>query len=331
MNKMDKEQKKLPLTLPAAIVIGAVIISGSVMYKFGGTEASRESDVVSSEQKAAVVAIDPNVAALHETVIPARGVVLPVTWGDIGKRLVASGAIDAVKFAQLYEQREEWGDEYKRLLLESGNGKLRITRENSGYVLNLLWALGLANKNPILEKGEMSDPKYGGAGRFASTGGWSLTRGSAMEHYSMHNLVVLTPAQQASVAKLAKGIYRPCCGNSTHFPDCNHGMAMLGLLELMASQGVSEEDMWKTALAVNSFWFPDTYVNIATYMKMNGTEWQDVDPALVLGPNFSSASGARRIAAQVPSAGGALGGSGCGVGGATPAVPAPKQQGGCGI
>ena len=59
-----------------------------------------------------------------------------------------------------------------------------------------------------------------------------------MNHYSMHRFIVLTPEQQALVEKVSKGIYRPCCGNSVYFPDCNHGMAMLGLLELMASQGV---------------------------------------------------------------------------------------------
>ena len=38
------------------------------------------------------------------------------------------------------------------------------------------------------------------------------------------------------VEEIAGNIYRPCCGNSTAFPDCNHGMAMLGLIELMVSQ-----------------------------------------------------------------------------------------------
>ena len=87
-----------------------------------------------------------------------------------------------------------------------------------------------------------------------------------MDHYNRHIFFKLTPEQQALVDKVSRGIYRPCCNNSTHFPDCNHGMAMLGFLELMASQGVSEQDMWKAALAVNSYWFPDTYINIATYI-----------------------------------------------------------------
>ncbi|MBI2406221.1 MAG: hypothetical protein HYV25_01400, partial [Candidatus Harrisonbacteria bacterium] len=101
------------------------------------------------------------------------------------------------------------------------------------------------------------------------------------------------------VERVAKGIYRPCCGNSTYFPDCNHGMAMLGLLELMAAQGVSESDMYRAALAVNSFWFPDTYLTIATYMQHRGTAWKNVDPKDALGADFSSATGYRRVMQEV--------------------------------
>src|SRR3989344_1353776 len=97
----------------------------------------------------------------------------------------------------------------------------------AGYLLNLLWAFGLANKNPILEDAsEMMNPGYGGAGNFASTGGWTVAKGNAMGHYNMYALVTLSPEQQALVDRVSRNIYRPCCGNSTHFPDCNHGMAM---------------------------------------------------------------------------------------------------------
>ena len=178
----------------------------------------------------------------------------------------------------------------------------------------------------------MTDPQYGGAGKFASTGGWTLAVGGAMSHYSKHSFVILTPEQQALVDKVSRGIYRPCCGNSVHFPDCNHGMAMLGLLELMASQGVSEQDMWKTALAVNSYWFPNNYMTIATYMKAKGVDWKDVNPQEMLGINYSSSRGYANIASQIvapQSQNG--GGSGCGVD-AGPAVPQQSSGGsGCGI
>ena len=157
--------------------------------------------------------------------------------------------------------------------------------------MDILWAFGLSNKNDILDHGEMTDIKYGGAGNFASTGGWSISKGSGNSHYSKHNYVTLTPEQQALVDRVSRGIYRPCCGNSTHFPDCNHGMAMLGLLELMASNNVSEDEMYKVALKVNSFWFPQTYLDLATYFAEQGVSWDQVNPRVALGKEYSSAQG----------------------------------------
>ena len=107
---------------------------------------------------------------------------------------------------------------------------------------------------------------------------------------------------------------------------------MLGLLELMASQGVDEQDMWKAALAVNSYWFPDTYMTIAAYMRDKDVEWEDVNPQEMLGANYSSASGYARIASQVTVSRQQQGGGGCGIDTGTPvSAPAPKQQSGCGI
>jgi hypothetical protein len=275
---------------------------------------------------------------LEEKVLPSAGVILPVRWGDLGKQMIATGVIDGEKFEQLYSSRGGLTPEMKAMLKGENNGNIKITAENSGVILNLLWALGLGSKNEILDKGPMTDKNYGGAGNFASTGGWTLAKGdpstglgaSAMDHYSQHQFFNLTPEQQTLVEKMSKGIYRPCCGNSTYFPDCNHGMAMLGLLELMASQGVSESDMWQTALAVNSYWFPDTYLTIATYMKNNGVDWKDVSPQEMLGADYSSGQGYAKIASQVTTSGNShSGGSGCGV---DAGAPAPQRQSsGCGV
>jgi len=248
----------------------------------------------------------------EKEIIPKDGVILPVKWGDLGARMISSGVIDKSKLEELYVGRGGLSNEEKKLLEGIDNGNLKITRENSGFVLNLLWALGLGNKNEILENGPMSDKKYGGAGNFASTGGWTLARGDAMSHYSKHRFIVLTPEQQTLVEKVSKGIYRPCCGNSTYFPDCNHGMAMLGLLELMASQGVSEDEMYKSALVVNSYWFPDTYITIAKFLKSQGKNWESVDPKEILGFDYSSGAGFQKVKSKVENTGFKGGGS-CGV------------------
>src|SRR3990167_7667138 len=220
-------------------------------------------------------------------------------WGNLGEQMIRAGVIDMEKFESLYSRRGGLSPADKKLLYGNDNGDITITAENSGVMLNMLWAFGLANKNPILENGPMMDPKYGGAGNFASTGGWNLAKGNAMKHYSMHQFVTLTEEQQTLVERVSKNIYRPCCVNSTYFPDCNHGMAMLGLLELMASQGVSESDMYRVALIVNSYWFPDTYLTIAKYFQNRGINWENVDPKEILSSAYSSASGYQQVLSEV--------------------------------
>lgn len=237
----------------------------------------------------------PTPADYASQVLPADGVTLPVKWGDLGTQLVKLGVIDEKKFVPIAD-----------------SGNIKITSQNSREVLNSLWAFGLANQNSILDAGPMVDKQYGGAENFASTGGWTISVGDAMSHYSKHSLVPLTPDQQQLVESVSKNIYRPCCGNSTYFPDCNHGMAMLGLLELMAAQGIGEENMYKYALAINSYWFPDTYMTIAKYKAGQGVPWTKVDPQEILSANFSSLEGYKKILSQVEPVQN-QGGGGCGV------------------
>lgn len=250
--------------------------------------------------------------SLEEAVLPSSGVELPIRWGDLGAKLVASGVIDAAKLKTLYTNRGGFPPDYEVLLERGADKKIVMTNWNAGYLLNLLWALGLANSNPVLEdKAEMRNPAYGGADRFASTGGWTLGREGVMAYYGKFDLVPLTKEEQAKVDRVSRGIFRPCCGNSAHFPDCNHGMAMLGLLELLASQGASEADMYKTALAANSFWFPSTYLTIAQYFSERGVSWKDVPPQEALSAAYSSASGFMDIASKVRRAPAGAEGGGC--------------------
>jgi len=265
-----------------------------------------------SKQQAKLTQTQNN-ADLEKIVLPQDGIILPVKWGSLGKQMVESGVIDKEKFESLYSQRGGLNEAEKKLLDGENNQELKIDAQNAGFLLNLLWGFGLANQNKILEEGPMRDSRYGGdASQFASTGGWSLAKGDAMEHYSKHRFVTLTEEQQKLVERVSQNIYRPCCGNSTYFPDCNHGMAMLGLLELLAAQGASEEEMYKTALVVNSYWFPDTYLAIAKYFEKRGAAWNEIDPKEILGSAYSSAQGYRQILSEIEPPQSREGGS-CGV------------------
>lgn len=277
-NKIKKDR-----TLALSILVSTIIFSIVWIY------------TIEQKNVGMQIATDKELIELEEKVLPSEGVILPISWGDLGLKLVDVGVIEGKRFKAIYEQRGDFTPEYEKLLLGKSDDKLKITPENSGYLLNLFWALGLGSKNEILENGEMTKSIYGGVENFASTAGWTLAQGEAIDHYSKHKFFELTPEQQIMVDKMSRGIYRPCCDNSTYFPDCNHGMAMLGLLQLMASQGVSEQEMWEAALQVNSYWFPETYMTIALYFKQQGMAWDEVDPRLVLGKEYSSASGYQRI------------------------------------
>lgn len=311
---IEPEVRKKDYMLPASILISALVLGGAWVYT-AGLKAERANN-------------RPPQTVQHAA---DQGVEIPVQWGDLGRKMGEASVFDRDQLVALYNSRGGLSVADTKLIDGSTDGKLRVTRANSGLLLNLLWAFGLSNKNQILEKGPMMDPRYGGAGRFASTGGWTLAKGSPMNHYSMHQFIAFTPEEQALVETVAKNIYRPCCGNSTYFPDCNHGMAMLGLLELMASQGASEAEMYKTALTMNSYWFPDQYATIARYLESRSIAPQSADPKEILGENYSSASGFQRIASLTPPVQTNQTGKGvCGLDSGT-AIPPQRGQGGCGL
>lgn len=236
---------------------------------------------------------------------------LPAVWGDLGAQMIAAGVIDRAKFEALYVGRGGLTPAEKQFLEGRVDDHMIVTQENSNFILNLLWALGLGNKNKILEEGQMTSPQYGGADRFASTGGWSLAKGDVMDHYSAHSFITLTADEQELVERISATIYRPCCDNPAIFPDCNHGMAMLGLLELLASQGASEDQMYKAALEMNRFWFPGQYETIDRYLTSKNRAPGEVSAKEILGKEYSSASGFGRIASELK--GEPQGGASCGV------------------
>ncbi|HEX6977200.1 MAG TPA: rhodanese-like domain-containing protein [Patescibacteria group bacterium] len=232
---------------------------------------------------------------LPDKVMPSEGFVLPVNWGVLGPRLVSLGVIDKEKFARAVNLTED----QKNILEKGSTDPVKITSENSQFVVDFLWALGLAQKSLAYEEGPMGKEYKKDIGNFSSTAGWTLSQGNAVSHLGKHTLINLTDEQQKKVAEIAKNIYRPCCGNSTWFPDCNHGMAALAAIELMVSQDMPDEAVYKNVLKLNSFWFGSSYLTAATYFARQGIDWENVDAKKVLGSEFSSGSGAANIAQKV--------------------------------
>lgn len=225
-----------------------------------------------------------------EEVIPKEGYQSKIILGGSIVKLIENGVIDPKKFEAIYKDRNGLPPEFKDILKKPSNKPILLTRENANFYVNLLWPIGLAN-----HMDSNSDSPVNGRSlyNYASTAGWNLGKeenGGA--YFNKVEIISLTPEQKALVTKIAQNTYRPCCNNPTFFQDCNHGSALLGLLELGASQNLSEDNLYQEALTFNSFWFPQNYIQTAVYFKaVNNTDWKDVDPKIVMGKEYSSISG----------------------------------------
>lgn len=236
-------------------------------------------------------------AGVFAQINPPEGYEMKTKYNDIGPAMLQMGVIDLDKFKQTYEKSgQPLTNEQLDILTKGSSKKIKITSDNSYFLLNFFWAFGLANKTKILEEGDMVKYGEGQVGNFASTGGWTLAKGDSMQYYSKSAIVPLTKEQEDLVNKVASGVYRPCCGNSTAFPDCNHGMALLGIFELMASQGATKSEMFQAAKYINSYWFPGTAFDTALYFKnKDGKEFKDIDPKVYLSRDIFSAFGAQTV------------------------------------
>ena len=222
-------------------------------------------------------------------VIPAGGFQSGIALRDTILQLVEYGVIDRGKFFALAASRGPPPPELSTVLSEPSDKPMRLTRENAVDLVNLLWPIGLANRMA----GNAASPINGESlYSFASTGGWTLgVAENGGFFFNAYPILALTAAEERLAIRLAKSIYRPCCDNSTFFQDCNHGSALFGLLQLGAAQGLDETALYREALAFNSFWFPDNYIQTALYLKIfEGLDWQDADPAEILGARFSTLS-----------------------------------------
>lgn len=221
---------------------------------------------------------------------------LDISFGDSVTRMVREGAIDEAKFKDIYGNNPELKAQAQKYLDSASSEKIVMTNANAGLILNLLWPLGISNKTAVLSDSPMGTTYGNDVGNFASTGGWTLGKVGGGKLFNSLALIPLTKDQESEVKDIAQNIFRPCCGNSTYFPDCNHGAAMLAFIELAVTQGMPVNDIYKKALILNSYWFPQTYADLDIYFKIKkGINWDKVDPKTVLSQNYSSGQGAANI------------------------------------
>lgn len=236
-------------------------------------------------------------ANLIRQINPPEGYTISANFGDIGPKLLGAGAIDAARFIQVYERAgQPLNAEQITILRQGSPSHVVFSRENAYFLLNFFWALGLTNDNPILTQGPMMSNGRAGVVNYASTGGWSLAAKPVSDLYASAEIIKINPDQQARLEEVVQAVYRPCCDNPTLFPDCNHGMAMLGLMELMASQDASVEEMFQAAKYANAYWYPQQSLELATFFKTaQNVDFDQVDSRQLVGQRFSSLSGFQTV------------------------------------
>jgi hypothetical protein len=292
-----------------ALILLSILIGGSVGGYFVGWQVGQAKMSSSSSNH------QTSARSMMNQVNPPDGYTMAAVFRDVGPMLVAAGAMDTKKFINLYaQQNQPLTDEQMHILTKESAVNIVITPQNAYFLLNFFWALGLVNDNKILTEGLMMAGGKSQVGSFASTGGWTIGAKPAEDLFASMKIINLTDEQQARLEEVTAAVYRPCCNNPTNFPDCNHGMAMLGLLELMASQGASTDQMFEVAKYVTAFWYPQQMLEVATVFKVvENVDFAEADSRQIVSSQFASESGLHAVhqylasnglLQQVPNSGG---------------------------
>lgn len=235
--------------------------------------------------------IDP--LAVRKAVNPPEGYSLPIVYGQIGVQLAQAGVIDLPMLQSDMQQKGQAITDLERKALTQGDPEpIVITLENALYLKDLFWAIGLANQNAILEQDAIQTKLTS----LPSLATWKLSRQPALTFFAKKEFFSLTPEQQSRLEEVAKAIYLPCCDNSVFTPDCQHNMAMLGLLEMLAAQDVGKNEMFAAAKNAKAYWFPQQTQEqaiffIATQLK----EYPNVSAEEIVGAEVSSKNGFEQI------------------------------------
>lgn len=310
MVKMAKRSSKMMTRRKFAIYAGSYFATGIAVATLANQAWFRWLGKPEAEIKKEII------QKVARSLISEDGHQTGISFGKSILALIDGGAIHPQKMRMLYSRRDGMPAWMDRLFKEPSSEPITFSTKTAQYLLNLLWPLGMATKTKFNLKSPLNGPKVG---NYASTGGWILGKQkNGGVYFNKIETMALSDAQEQTILKVAKKIYRPCCNNSTFFQDCNHGSALLGLLELAALQGHDEKKLYELALVANSYWYPSKYVEIALYFnEIKKKNWKKVPPQELLAQKYSSNRGWKQnVHAALRKAN---------------LLPAPSQQNSCGV
>lgn len=83
------------------------------------------------------------------------------------------------------------------------------------------------------------------------------------------------------------------------FPDCNHGAAELALIEMMASQGFNESQMFVVLQEFLSEYFPQNMFEVGVVYASHGINFSSVPANMAVGRTLFSASGSQNVGSYI--------------------------------
>jgi hypothetical protein len=310
----DDRLHYLVIVLVVALVVLAVVTLMIYLRLNAATGLGHGGGLNSGILPSNNTASSASLASAEKRVLPAQGYTLPVKWGTAPKMLVGSGALSVSSLSQILQQSgQQLTPDELSILNGTSTENITINSTDAPFVLYLLWSIGINDNDTIISDGPIMH--FGGnPDNLASTGGYAPLGRLSLGQL---DLMSLTPQQQATADYVAENTYRPCCNNPTMFPDCNHGAAALGLIELMTSQGDNQSTIFDGVRDFDAMAFPNQYVTIAEYLTLKGSSWNETSAETLLSSNFSSASGFSQIQSYVSAhqsngQQGSSGGSSCG-------------------
>ncbi len=119
MEKIDKNV----LVSSISTIVSALVIAGALLYSREETPAAVAKNVWQRNSSDLLYAAatppeqSPASSVDKDVVSPPNGAALPVTWGDLGAKLVKAGVIDANKLEAIYADRGGLGEEKKNCYL----------------------------------------------------------------------------------------------------------------------------------------------------------------------------------------------------------------------
>ncbi len=288
----------LALSMASAVLLGGVGIQFLMTINKSAASSSNNATSVSPApslpqefQGPPLPGRVPPISLLVSEVVQPNGVPLPpVRFGNTVEKLVQASALNASAVRQAMNNSGEQFTSYEANIL-SGNQQtenlLILNSSDHSFILNVLWAIGINNNNAILNYGPVV--VKGNPYNYASTGGYA-----ALGKLSLGgiDLLSLTPEEQVIAEQVATNTYRPCCDNPAAFPDCNHGAAALGLIELMSSQGFNSTTIYGALKNFESFYFPQNFIYEALfYFASQGLTWNQVPGDQALSLHFATLTG----------------------------------------